>query len=94
MQTRWLLFTASFVLLALPALAQRSTATIRGTVTDPSHAVVPGASVTVTNELTGFTRTATTNAAGLYSFADLLVAAIAYTRRCSVSKARRERTSF
>jgi type 1 fimbria pilin len=73
MRTRWLLFTASFVLLALPALAQRSTATIRGTVTDPSHAVVPGASVTVTNELTGFTRTATTNAAGLYSFADLLV---------------------
>jgi hypothetical protein len=70
---RALLVTASFVLLAAPALAQRSTATMRGTVTDPSEAVVPGASVTVSNQQTGLTRTTTTNGAGLYSVPELPV---------------------
>jgi hypothetical protein len=61
------------ILAALPAVAQRTTATIRGTVTDISGAVVPGATVTVKGEDTGLTRTAQTNAAGNYSFPDLPV---------------------
>jgi len=68
-----LLFTAFFVLLAAPALAQRSTATIRGTIRDPTAAVVPGASVTVSNQQTGLTRTTITNGAGLYSVRELPV---------------------
>ena len=59
--------------LAVPAHAQRSTATIRGTVTDASGAVVSGAKVTVKGEDTGLTRTATSNTAGNYSFTDLPV---------------------
>src|SRR5438067_1446476 len=56
---------------ALPSFAQRITASIRGTVTDSTGAVVPGASVTVRNENTGFTRSNVTNGAGSYSFAEL-----------------------
>jgi len=50
--------------LAVPARAQRITASIRGTVTDSSGAIVPGATVTVRNESTGFSRTTVTNGSG------------------------------
>jgi hypothetical protein len=46
--------------------AQVDTATILGTVTDSSGAVVPGANVTATNQLTGFSRSAKTSADGTY----------------------------
>lgn len=61
--------------LVLPAtaLGQRTTAAMRGTVTDSSGAVVPGAEVTVRSADTGLTRTTTTTTDGLYSFADLPV---------------------
>ena len=65
--------TALLLLLAGPALAQRFTAAIRGTVTDPSTAVIVGAKVTLRNEETGLARRAATNEAGNYSFADLPV---------------------
>jgi hypothetical protein len=61
------------VLVAGPVLAQKITATIRGTVTDPSGAVIEGAKVTVKNEDTGLTRVSDTNSEGLYSFAELPV---------------------
>jgi hypothetical protein len=48
-------------------------ATLRGTVTDPSHAVIAGATVAITNEDTGTARSATTNLAGIFSFAELAV---------------------
>src|SRR5207247_6660622 len=57
--------------LAMPAFAQKTTATIRGTVTDSSGAVVPGVNVTVKNEGTGFTRSNVTNSSGVYSFPEL-----------------------
>ena len=60
-------------LLAPPVAAQKFTAAIRGNVTDPSRAVIAGAQVTLENEETGLTRTATTNEAGNYSFPDLPV---------------------
>jgi hypothetical protein len=66
-------FLACLLLLASPATGQRTTATIRGTVTDPTGAVVPGAAVTLTREETGLTRSVTTNSAGDYVFAELAV---------------------
>jgi hypothetical protein len=60
-------------LLAVPAFAQRFTASIRGTVTDQSSAVISGAQVTIKNEATGLTRKIKTNSAGSYSVADLPV---------------------
>ncbi len=52
-----------------PALAQSaSTGALAGTVTDPSGAVISGATVTATSLATGQTRTATTDANGLYKF--------------------------
>ena len=47
---------------------QLGTSTIRGTITDPSGAAVPGATVTITNLQTNLSRTLTTGAAGNYSF--------------------------
>ncbi len=44
---------------------------IKGTVTDPSNAVIPGVQVTVTNVLTGVTVTTTTNDAGIYDLPSL-----------------------
>jgi hypothetical protein len=74
MRKHWLSSAAALVvLLALPAVAQRITATIRGTVTDQTGGVMAGAKVTVTNEATGLTRSADTNSAGNYSFAQLPV---------------------
>ena len=73
MSRQRLSLTALLLLLAGPVLAQRFTATIRGTVTDPSHAVIVGAKVTLRNEETGLARTAATNEVGNYSFPDLPV---------------------
>ena len=46
--------------------AQRSTASINGTVRDPSGAVIPGAALTLINTQTSERLTATTNEAGSY----------------------------
>ncbi|HXE80030.1 MAG TPA: carboxypeptidase-like regulatory domain-containing protein [Vicinamibacterales bacterium] len=48
------------------AAAQAVTGTILGTVTDPTGAVLPGATVTVTNQDTGFSRTVVSDAQGEY----------------------------
>src|SRR5262245_20515253 len=69
-QTRaFLVPVVAFV--TLPSLA--FAATIRGTVTDPSRAVVAGAKVTVKSEGTGVARSAATNSAGIFSVTDLAV---------------------
>src|SRR5215831_17482895 len=57
-----LLFLAAF------SFAQTGTSTIRGTVSDPSSRVVPGASVTLRNLSTNEVRTTTTTDAGTYVF--------------------------
>src|SRR5712672_1103170 len=57
------------------AVGQIDTASILGTVKDPSGAVVPGARVTVVNAATGETLTATTSASGDYVFPYLRVGA-------------------
>ncbi|HET6179155.1 MAG TPA: TonB-dependent receptor, partial [Candidatus Sulfotelmatobacter sp.] len=63
------LFLCILAALATPALAQE--ATVVGTVTDPSGAAVPNASVTITNNDTGVQRTLTTNDDGQYVAPDL-----------------------
>jgi carboxypeptidase family protein len=61
------------LLVAMPAYAQKITGTIRGTVTDPTGAIIAGAKVTVKNEDTGLSRSSTTSSAGIFSFAELPV---------------------
>ncbi len=56
---------ASTALSPLPLHAQTSRGTVTGIVTDASGAAIPGATVTLTGNIT---RTATTNDAGLYRF--------------------------
>jgi len=57
---------------AVPTWAQStSTGTIVGTVTDPSGAVVNGATVTLTDTSTKSARAGTTNDAGRYTFVDV-----------------------
>jgi Carboxypeptidase regulatory-like domain/TonB dependent receptor len=55
------------VLQAAPASAQFASS-IEGTVSDPSGAIVPGATVTITNEATGVTQSVETTSAGYYRF--------------------------
>src|SRR5499427_4082452 len=63
-----------FLLLCLiPAASYAQTATLVGTVTDPSGAVMPNVNVTVTNPATGWTRTIPTNDAGQYVVADVQI---------------------
>ena len=52
----------------IPALPQASTATVRGTVRDQAQAIVPGATVTLTNTGTNVARSTLSNDAGLYVF--------------------------
>src|SRR5438876_5284615 len=57
-----------FVLLSvLPAVAQTQ-AGISGVIHDPSGAVIPGVTITVTNPATNFSRSAISNEAGVYNF--------------------------
>lgn len=52
---------------ASPTIAQTITGAIRGTVTDPSGAVVSGAKVTATNVGTGVSNSTTSDRSGLYN---------------------------
>jgi hypothetical protein len=51
---------------ALPMLAQFDTGTITGTVTDTSGAIVPSATITVTNVGTGLQKSIVTNQSGIF----------------------------
>ncbi|MGD0941314.1 MAG: TonB-dependent receptor [Terracidiphilus sp.] len=63
---------AAFIAMALCAPAEgNNTGAVRGTVTDPSGAVIPGATVHLTNEVSGFDRTASTDTTGQFSFANV-----------------------
>jgi hypothetical protein len=61
-----ILFALIFAPIAI--FAQSDLAPVAGTVFDPTGAVVPNATVTITNETTGTVRTAVTNNSGLYLF--------------------------
>jgi hypothetical protein len=61
----------SVLVLSCLLAAQTNQGRILGSVTDPSGAVVSGASVTLTNTATGITRSLTTNSAGDYNAPNL-----------------------
>src|SRR5215467_7157836 len=61
-----------FVLLfALAAMAQIQNGQFAGTVTDPSGAAVPNAKIVISNQSTGLSVSATSNATGAFSVAEL-----------------------
>jgi hypothetical protein len=62
---------AILAFVSLPICHGQATSGIAGTVSDQSGAVVPNATVTVTNKTTGVKITQTTNAVGSYRFADV-----------------------
>jgi hypothetical protein len=59
-----LLFFALIIALAATAFSQEITATVYGTVFDANQAALGGAKITVTNEATGFQRTALSDKSG------------------------------
>jgi len=69
---RQLLILVALLSFGLHEASGQTLGQISGVVTDPSGAIIPGASVTATNTATNGTRSATTNASGLYSFPDLV----------------------
>ncbi len=87
MQIQRIRYTTLSVVVCLLALlggpssgaAQTFNATILGTVRDPSQSVLPGVTVTIANEATGFTRTAVTNDQGNYTFVDVPIGSYAVT---------------
>ncbi len=66
------LAVVSLVLLSLPATAQVAGATLTGTVTDTTGAVIPNARVSILNEATGENRSVVVDSAGVYSAPNLL----------------------
>ena len=69
--------------LAVPAQAQLTVGSVTGTVVDATGAVIPGATVTLTNQATGVTREQETSSTG--SFAFERVRPGAYSLRVSMS---------
>src|SRR5579863_9655239 len=66
------LLVLALVVLGLPTSRRAQvTATLTGTVEDQSGGVIPGATVTLTNEATKFASVDTSNGAGLYAFPSL-----------------------
>ena len=68
LKSKVFLTVAVMVMFVGGALAQSGTSSINGTVTDQAGAVVPGATVTITNTATSFTRNVTTGNDGRYGF--------------------------
>ena len=75
---RKLLYIGLAALLSMGVVSHvfaQSTGTIRGTITDPSGAAVPNATVTATATNTGLTRTAASNDSGIFVFPALPIGA-------------------
>jgi len=70
---RNLVYVALAVFVTLPLAAQQITATIHGTIVDPSGALVAAASVTAKQSETGLTRSAVTDRSGSYVLVELPV---------------------
>src|ERR1017187_2118454 len=56
---------------AVLAQSAGNSGTIYGTVTDPTGAVIPGASVTIENPVSGYSRHTTSDSTGRYQFTNL-----------------------
>src|SRR5215471_12621955 len=64
-------FLACAFFVSSPLFSQSSNGTISGSVADSSGAVIPGVTVTATNNATGVVTTVLSNDSGVYSFASL-----------------------
>lgn len=62
------LFALALLLVASSALGQSGSSTIRGTLTDPQGKTVSGATVTIKNPSTNYSRTMTSTSTGSFSF--------------------------
>jgi Carboxypeptidase regulatory-like domain len=62
---------AILALTAAPVFGQALKGTVLGTVTDPTHAVIPSVSVNITEVNTNFHRMEATNESGFFAFANL-----------------------
>jgi hypothetical protein len=72
MKSRWLwLLFIMLCCLPLTARAQVNTGMVRGIVRDQAGAVVPGATVALTNEITGYRQRARTDADGSYRLVEV-----------------------
>jgi len=67
----WGLCGAAFLVLFAGSVHAQSTASISGTVKDPTGAVIPGASVLVTNEASRAQRSLSSDSSGFFSFASI-----------------------
>jgi hypothetical protein len=65
------LFVGFFVLLGALVYGQTGTTSLRGTVADAHGAVLPNASVSITDPQTGYSRTVKTDGQGVYQFLQL-----------------------
>ncbi|MFI5127713.1 MAG: carboxypeptidase-like regulatory domain-containing protein, partial [Candidatus Acidiferrales bacterium] len=75
MKRVWLLCALAILVVAVSlgsgSAWGQATTSIRGTVTDPSNAAIPNATVTLTNTDTNLQRHATTDQEGSYVFAEV-----------------------
>jgi hypothetical protein len=69
---RRLVLSALLLVLLTPVLFGQAVTSLTGVVTDPSGAVVPGATITIVNTQTGVQRENTSNGEGRYSFPSVL----------------------
>lgn len=67
------------LLLVTPAFGQSTNATVTGTISDSSGALIPGVTVTAANTATGVVTTVITNETGAYNFGSLLPGAYKLT---------------
>jgi hypothetical protein len=66
-----MLWLGCFLGLSVSAFAQSATSSLRGTIADSKGLVVAGATATLTNGATGFSRSTTTNDQGVYQFLEV-----------------------
>ncbi len=68
MKLKSILLMIVMFIMSIPVSAQTSRGTVNGIVSDPTGAVISAATVTLTNNQTGVTRSTTTNEEGVYRF--------------------------
>lgn len=66
-----LIFVSVVLLFCVQASAQTSSGTLQGVITDPTNAVVPGASVEIHNPVSGYDRTILTDGAGRFTISNI-----------------------
>jgi hypothetical protein len=65
---RWVAFLFLIIVFCNVAKPQASFTSLRGTVTDPAGALIPGAEITILNQASGLKNTQITNGSGEYQF--------------------------